>query len=65
MKEQKPEENGQKGPRKRRGLYTPQAKQARVIAASLAGKSKSEIARTEHLKLDTVARILSRPDVER
>jgi hypothetical protein len=35
-----------------------------VIAASFAGKSKSAIARAEDLKRDTVARILSQPEVE-
>jgi hypothetical protein len=54
---------GQKGASRKRGLYTPPAKQNRVIAASLAGKSKSQIAREEGLKRDTVARILTQPEV--
>ncbi len=57
-------ENGQKRASRRGGLYTPRAKQTRVIAASLAGKSKSQISREEGLKRDTVARILSQPEVE-
>jgi hypothetical protein len=57
-------EKGHKRPSGKRGLYTPRAKQTRVIAASLAGKSKSQISREEGLKRDTVARILSQPEVE-
>lgn len=56
-------EKGPKGANRRGKLYTPQAKQTRVIAASLAGKSNREISRQEGMKRDTVARILSRPDV--
>jgi hypothetical protein len=57
-------EKGQKGATRKRGLYTPPAKQTRVIAASLARKSNREISRQEGMKRDTVARILSRPDVQ-
>jgi hypothetical protein len=57
-------EKGQKRATRKRGLYTPPAKQTRVIAASLAGKSNREISRQEGIKRDTVARILSRPDVQ-
>jgi hypothetical protein len=55
---------GQKGASRKGGLYTPRAKQHRVIAASLAGKSNSQISREEGLKRDTVARILSQPEVQ-
>ena len=47
----------------KRGLYTPKVTQARVIAASLAGRSNREIARQEKLNRGTIARILSQPDV--
>jgi len=57
-------ENGQKGATRKRGLYTPQAKQTRIIAASFAGKSNREIARQEGIKRDTVARVLSQPEVQ-
>jgi hypothetical protein len=56
-------EKGQKGASGKPKLYTPRAKQTRVIAASLAGKSKSQISREEGLKRDTVARILTQPEV--
>jgi hypothetical protein len=64
VKEQEQSKSGHKRASKSRGLYTPQAKQTRVIAGALAGKSKSAIARTEGLKRDTVARILLQPEVE-
>ena len=56
-------EKRQKGATARRGLYTPPAKQTRIVAASLAGKSNREIARQEGIKRDTVARILSQTEV--
>jgi hypothetical protein len=57
-------EKGQKRASGKPKFYTPRAKQTRVIAASLAGKSKSQISREERLKRDTVARILSQPEVQ-
>jgi hypothetical protein len=57
-------EKGQKRATRKGGLYTPRGKQTRVIAASLAGKSNSEISREENIKRDTVARILSQPEVQ-
>ena len=57
-------EKGQKRASGKPKFYTPRAKQTRVIAASLAGKSKSQISREEGLKRDTVARILSQPEVQ-
>jgi len=56
--------NGPNGSNRRRRLYTPQSKQTRVIAASLAGKSNREISRQIGIKRDTVARILSQPEVQ-
>jgi len=44
-------------------FYTPESKRSRVIAASLAGKSNSRIARQESLNRFTVIRILSQPEV--
>jgi hypothetical protein len=45
------------------GLYTSQGKQARVIGAYLAGKSRLTIARDEHMNRGTVCRILSQTQV--
>ena len=55
---------GQKGASRKGGLYTPRGKQNHVIAASLAGKNHSEISKEVGIKRDTVARILSQPDVQ-
>ena len=57
-------EKGQKGASRKGVLYTPRAKQNRIIAASLAGKFKSQISREEGLKRDTVARILLKAEVQ-
>jgi predicted transcriptional regulator len=57
-------EKGQKRAPRKGGLYTPLPKQNHVIAASLAGKNKSEISREVGIKRDTVARILSQPEVQ-
>ena len=57
-------QNVQKRAKRKGRLYTPASKQARVIAASLAGKTKSAIAREEDLRRGTVARILSQPEVQ-
>jgi hypothetical protein len=59
-----PTKIGPNGSNRKRGLYTPPAKQTRVIAASLAGKSNREISRQIGIKRDTVARILSQPEVQ-
>lgn len=47
----------------KRGLYTSPAKQARVIGAYFAGKSRLAIARDEHMNRGTVCRILSQAQV--
>jgi hypothetical protein len=54
---------GPTGASRKGRLYTPRAKQTRVVAASFAGKSNREISRQEGIKRDTVARILSQPEV--
>ena len=59
-----PPENVPISPTRKRGLYTPKAKQARVIAASLAGKSQRQISREEQISRPTVVKILSQPEVE-
>jgi hypothetical protein len=47
----------------RRGPYTPEPVQARVISRHLSGESKREIARVEGIGRDTVGRILSQQEV--
>jgi hypothetical protein len=49
---------------KPRSLRTPAATQARVVAGSLAGKSKSELHRETGLGRATIRRILSQSEVE-
>lgn len=56
-------ENGPKTAKPKRGLYTPKAKQARIIAGNLAGKSQRQLAREEALDRGTVGRILAQPEV--
>ena len=54
----------QKPPPRKGPLYTPKAKQARIIAASLAGKSHRQIAREVGADRETVGRILSQSEVQ-
>ena len=54
----------QKPPPPKRPLYTPKAKQARIIAASLAGKSQRQIAREVGADRETVSRVLSQSEVQ-
>src|SRR5437867_5200374 len=54
----------QKPPPPKRPLYTPKAKQARIIAASLAGKSQRQIAREVGADRETVRRVLSQSEVQ-
>ena len=53
---------GHKGPRKGK-LRTPQPVQDRVVAKKIEGKSDRQIGREEHIKRDTVKRILSQSEV--
>jgi hypothetical protein len=50
-------------PAKKRGFYTPEPVQARVIARHMAGESNRRIAGEEHIDPETVGRILSRQEV--
>src|SRR2546422_604997 len=45
-------------------VYTPKAKQARMIAGALAGRSKSQIARDVGADRQTVHRVLSQGEVQ-
>ena len=54
----------QKPPPRKGPLYTAKAKQARIIAASLAGKSQRQIAREVGADRKTVRRILSQSEVQ-
>ena len=54
----------QKPPPPKPPLYTPKAKQARIIAASLAGQSQRQIAREVGADRKTVRRILSQSEVQ-
>jgi hypothetical protein len=47
----------------RRGPYTPEPVQARVVSRHLSGESNREIARSEGIGRDTVGRILSQQEV--
>ena len=53
----------QKPPPRKGPLYTAKAKQARIIAASLAGKSQRQIAREVVVDRETVRRVLSQSEV--
>jgi hypothetical protein len=50
-------------PTRRRRLYTPQAKQARVIAGSLAGTSNRQLSREEGIRQETEAVTLHGADL--
>ena len=54
----------QKPPPRRGPLYTPKARQARIIAASLAGRSQRQIAREVGADRETVRRVLSQSEVQ-
>src|SRR6058998_2191494 len=54
----------QKPPPRKGPLYTAKAKQARIIAASLAGKSQRQIAREVGADRKAVRRILSQSEVQ-
>src|SRR5437870_9462037 len=50
--------------RQKRQLYTPQAKQVRVVSCVLVGVSQRAIARDMGIDRDTVGRILSQAEVQ-
>ena len=54
----------QKPPPRKGPLYTPKAKQARILAASFAGKSQRQIAREVVVDRETVNRVLSQSEVQ-
>jgi hypothetical protein len=51
------------GSRRKGKLLTPKATQSRVIAAAMAGKSNRRIAQEVGLDRDTVAKVLSQPEI--
>src|SRR5688572_11151736 len=50
--------------RHKRALRTPEAKRARIVARSIAGENKTDIAKAERVNRHTVAHILNQSEIQ-